>query len=145
MIFSLLTGRVVVLGYRRNVLVRMAGLGTCDVLRCIDLSPFRRHIIESVDVASDGHSTGHLLSDLLLEFLADLFHVLFVVALCFPSLVEFNPHDTVFSITDRLISDSVHLFTSFPLPSRRHSIALYIFSSLSKTSCILEAAPRPVV
>ena len=59
-------------GCRRNVLIGVARLGTCDVLRCIDISPFRRIIIESTDVAHYATTSGHILASVIVELVADI-------------------------------------------------------------------------
>lgn len=61
-------------------------------------------------VSTDGHATGNFLSDLFVKFDADLyFFFVVVVALCFTSIIEFNPNHTVFRITDCLIISRAHL------------------------------------
>ena len=106
--------RMSMLGRRRNVLIRVARLGACDVLRGIDIPSFRRISVGSVDVTYSVPSTSHIVAFAFVfidKLLSRLQYLVLVIGLRFTSIVQFNSNNALFRPTDCLTEDALLVST----------------------------------
>ncbi len=122
------------LGCWGNVFIRMAWLGTSDVLCCIDISSFWRFNIESTYFTSNANTTSNIITSILIKFFPNIFKFIIIIIvvifiiMCSTSDIKFNPNNPLFSVTDCIIILSTFSFFSFSsfneqsdLLSRLHS------------------------